>query len=362
MEIKTSCQKHILDFKFEAGTSRGVLRSKDTFWIKVCPREGREIFGLGEAGPLKGLSVDDRSDFEEICTEVLQQLDGLDVELNEEAIYAAVEEWIPSFLPSLRFGLETALLDLMNGGKRILFENSFSKGEKPISINGLIWMGEEEFMFQQIKDKLKKGFNCIKMKIGAIDFEREYNLLAFIRERFSKEDIVLRVDANGAFSSHEAMEKLERLAQLDLHSIEQPIKAGQMEKMRHLCKGTPLPIALDEELIGIQEESEKVALLETIQPQFIILKPTLLGGLKATREWIRLSEDRGIGWWVTSALESNIGLNAISQFTAEFPVEGIPQGLGTGQLYYNNIGSPLNIQEGKLFYSPAVQWDYSYLA
>jgi len=203
-------------------------------------------------------------------------------------------------------------------------------------------------MQKQIQAKIEQGFTCIKMKIGAIDFETEFKLLTSIRQKYSKEQITLRVDANGAFSFEEAKEKLARLAKLGIHSIEQPIAAAQIDLMRELCRQNPLDIALDEELIGIWELAKKRNLLEKIKAQYIILKPTLLGVFRATKEWIQLAETMHIKWWITSALESNIGLNAIAQFTAQYKIT-IPQGLGTGQLYQNNIDSDLVIKNGHLF-------------
>jgi o-succinylbenzoate synthase len=244
--------------------------------------------------------------------------------------------------PSIKFGVETALLDLENGGTGNYFNNAFTSGQKQIPINGLVWMGDPQFMQDQIEEKIEAGFSTIKMKIGAIDFDSEIKLLEGIRSNYSPEEITLRVDANGAFIPKEALNKLERLSELAIHSIEQPIKAGQWNEMAALCSSTPLPIALDEELIGINKASEK---LETIQPQYIILKPSLHGGLSGAREWIEIAESNSIPWWITSALESNIGLKAICQFTAEFEND-LPQGLGTGSLYTDNIESDLLVRSG----------------
>ena len=234
-----------------------------------------------------------------------------------------------------------------------MIANDFFDSQRSIPINGLIWMGEPDFMLRQIDQKLSEGFDCIKMKIGAIDFEREIELLKYIRSQFSPDQIVLRVDANGAFSPEDALEKLQRLADLDIHSIEQPIRAGHITAMEKLCRETPLPIALDEELIGVED---KAALLDAIQPQHIILKPTLIGGTLETQEWIRVAEERGIGWWMTSALESNLGLNAISQLVSTYS-PAIPQGLGTGKLYHNNLDSPLEVRAGHIYYNPELAWE-----
>lgn len=345
--------KRTLIFRFEAGTSRGTLKTRDVYWIKAVDPEIPELVGWGEAAPLVKLSPDHRTDFEEILANILSELSKETWEMEETAILEKVSSLIPFELPSIRFAFEMALLDVLNGGKKRFFSSPFFDHQKPIPINGLIWMGDKEFMLEQIDLKIKEGFDCIKMKIGAIDFEQEIKLLNYIRNRFSKDQMVLRVDANGAFSPNEAIEKLHRLAELDIHSIEQPIAAGQRSLMRKLCKETPLPIALDEELIGVQNKEE---LLDQIKPQHIILKPTLVGGILETRSWIQLAEERGIGWWITSALESNLGLNAISQLASSLNPT-IPQGLGTGKLYHNNLDSPLEIHQGEIIYNSEKSWE-----
>lgn len=256
----------------------------------------------------------------------------------------------------MQFGIETALQDLQaQQDQGILFASDFTTGSQGIMINGLIWMGEKEFMFEQIKTKIETGYRCIKLKIGAISFAEEIGLLKYIRSQFNADDIEIRVDANGAFQPDRALEKLKRLADFDIHSIEQPIKQGQVIQMAQLCAKTPLPIALDEELIGIHTPLEKSKLISTIQPQYIILKPSLVGGLAASEEWIAIAKEQNINWWATSALEANIGLNAISQwvFTKSNPM---PQGLGTGQLFTNNIDSPLYLKGDLLYYNPDVTW------
>jgi o-succinylbenzoate synthase len=257
--------------------------------------------------------------------------------------------------PSIQFGLETAFRSLDGETPFLLFPSDFTKGEKNIPINGLVWMGEEAYMKQQIEEKLQQGFNCIKLKIGAIDFEKELGLLRFIRQNFSPEQIEIRVDANGAFTADEALNKLNQLSVFQLHSIEQPIRQKQVDAMTELCKQTPFPIALDEELIGVFGTENKEALLKKIQPQYIILKPSLVGGFRGTKEWIDIAEKHGIGWWITSALESNIGLNAIAQWTYTLS-NPMPQGLGTGALYTNNFDSPLEVRNGELAYNPITQW------
>jgi o-succinylbenzoate synthase len=346
--LTLSYQKYTLFFRFEAGTSRGVLTQKDTYFLYLFDSTQPQILGIGEASPLAGLSIDDLPNFETQVQYFCQQFDKEGFKNTTEVSLHWIRQHTPH-LPSLCFGIETALKDLANGGIRKIYDNDFYNLSKSIPINGLVWMGTEGFMKAQIEEKLKKGFKCIKMKIGAIDFDKELTLLQAIRKRFSASQITLRVDANGAFAPHEAFDKLKALAQYDLHSIEQPIKPHQRESMAQLCAETPLAIALDEELIGIDGTGEKNRLLDQISPHFIILKPTLLGGLEATQQWIDLAEQRKIGWWITSALESNIGLNAICQFTAQFnPL--LPQGLGTGQLYHNNIEVPLVVADGQISY------------
>ncbi|MFC3414111.1 o-succinylbenzoate synthase [Algoriphagus hitonicola] len=344
-----------LNFRFEAGTSRGVLKSRKVWWISAINPESAAI-GWGEAAPLVKLSIDDRPDFEEKLKNILTKAEDLDWSLEENEVLDQVEKLVSWDLPSIRFGLEMAVLDWISGGKKRFFENDFRDEFKPIPINGLIWMGDRQFMLDQIEQKLSEGFDCIKMKIGAIDFEQELELLSTIRSNFSAEQIMLRVDANGAFQPDEALEKLQKLADLKIHSIEQPIRAGQWDEMARLCEITPIPIALDEELIGVRE---KELLLDRINPQHIILKPTLLGGFRETTEWIRLAENRKIGWWVTSTLESNIGLNAIAQL-ASFHQSKIHQGLGTGKLYHNNLQSPLSIEKGHIRYQDSVKWENPY--
>ncbi|RZS97213.1 o-succinylbenzoate synthase [Cecembia calidifontis] len=353
--LKFNYFAHQLKFRFDAGTSRGVLKEKTTFFL--CARESgsSQTMGWGEAAPLPKLSIDDVPDFEQQLSHTCIKYSGYEIPRSEVGILDWVNENIPAELPSIRFAFEVALLDLLWDGKKQIFKNDFFEKEKPIPINGLIWMGDKDFMLHQIDKKLAEGYNCIKMKIGAIDFDQECELLRYIRERYSSHEITLRVDANGAFLPEEAMDRLEKLAQFGLHSIEQPIRQGQLEAMAHLCKHTPLPIALDEELIGIHDLKDKKGLLDQIRPQYIILKPTLVGGILASRQWIELAEELGIGWWMTSALESNIGLNAIAQFTSTFDV-GMPQGLGTGQLYHNNIDSPLTIEHGFIFYDKNKIW------
>lgn len=341
--MKAAFTKYTLNFIRPGGTSRGVLTQKETYFM-CLEHQGR--WGIGEAGLFRGLSAEDGPDYETQLEAACKALEAG----GREGVLEAFREY-----PSIVFGIEQALASLRGGNPFDLFPSGFLKGD-PIPINGLIWMGALSFMEQQIKDKIEAGFHCLKLKIGALDFESELRLLQRIRKRFGPEDLEIRVDANGAFSAGEALEKLQALSELGLHSIEQPIRAGQPGEMAGLCARTPLPIALDEELIGCFQPEEKQALLERIRPQYIILKPSLVGGISGSSEWIEAAEARRIGWWVTSALESNIGLNAIAQWTASLEVH-MPQGLGTGSLFSNNFESPLEVSGGHLWYRPHKSWD-----
>ncbi|WP_330441709.1 o-succinylbenzoate synthase [Flavobacterium sp. C4GT6] len=340
--MKATYKKYILNFKRPSGTSRGVLTEKET-WFIIIEHNGKK--GIGECGILRGLSIDDRDDYEEKL-----KLTCENIHLGVEKLWDALIEF-----PSIQFGIEMAFKSLEADNPFILFSSEFTKGKKNIAINGLVWMGDEAYMKEQIDAKLEQGFNCIKLKIGAIDFDKELALLSFIRENFSPKQIEIRVDANGAFSITEALNKLTQLSKYQLHSIEQPIKQKQGEAMADLCKTTPLPIALDEELIGVFGYENKRKLLQKIKSQYIILKPSLVGGFKGSSEWIEIAEELGIGWWVTSALESNIGLNAIAQWTYTLG-NPMPQGLGTGGLYTNNFDCPLEVKNGELTYRNDLPW------
>lgn len=355
MPLKASYKKHVLQFKFNAGTSRGVLREKDTWFIKVWDNANPDVIGIGEAAPLVKLSIDDVPQFEKVLSDILLKVNGAELPQNEGQVNKLIQKLVAPEFPSIQFGLETALLDLLHGGNRIIFDNSFSRRENGIPINGLIWMGDMEDMLLQITSKIDEGYDCIKIKIGSLNFEKECDILQYIRSKYYKRNLLLRVDANGAFKPDEALDKLNELAKFNIHSIEQPIMAGQTDMMRQLCKFSPIPVALDEELIGIVDKEEKKELLEKIKPQYIILKPTLVGGLNSCKEWIEIAESLNIGWWITSALESNIGLNAISQYTAQYKTS-MHQGLGTGQLYHNNIPSPLEITNGEINYRNSNLW------
>ena len=353
MRVKFELKPHVLKFTFKAGTSRGTLTEKPTWFIKAIGENG--TIGWGEASPLKGLSEDFSDTYQSELENLIDEVSELDVPETASELLTFVQAQVPSDKPSMRFGLETALLDLIHGGDFIIFPGDFRNGKYRMPINGLIWMADEATMQKQIEEKLKAGFNTIKMKVGAINFDQEMTLLEGIRKRYSANDITLRVDANGAFSEADVRDKLTALASLELHSIEQPIKPGRLDLMAELCEEEILPIALDEELIGVHSIQDKAALLEQTKPQYIILKPSLVGGILACKEWIEVAESYGIDWWMTSMLESNIGLNAIAQFTATYKPE-LPQGLGTGQLYHNNIESPLEIRRGELLYNASASW------
>ncbi len=334
MSLAASFSKHRLNFKFEAGTSRGILKSKDSYFLKVWDDQNPHCTGLGEAGPLKGLSPD-YGQVSGYMKDLCSLIGSFKIPACHEEIWGLVDQIVSPEAPSVRFALECALIDLINGGQKILFEGNFTKGKQTVPINGLVWMGSFEFMKEQVDRKIAEGYQCIKIKIGAIDFDQECALLDYIRTNY-RADISLRVDANGAFTAENITTKLSVLAPFNLHSIEQPVMPGQMELIKKICAISPVPIAFDEELIGVNQPGERQKLLSYAQPQFIVLKPTLLGGLKAASDWIGLAEDLGIGWWITSALESNVGLNALAQFTANAN-PGIAQGLGTGKLFHNNV-------------------------
>lgn len=340
-------------FNFPAGTSRGILTEKKSWFVSVSSN-ALPFSGLGECSVISGLTPEyiNDSDYNkriQKATDYLSffELNDLFHQFENEFVSLEIEGFFNSN-PSIRFGFETAFLDLKNQKQGIYFFNDFSLGQRMIPINGLIWMGNEKFMKKQIEDKLNRGFSTLKMKVGSIDFDTELSIIKSIRSTFSEKEITLRVDANGAFSQDEAEDKLTRLSEFSIHSIEQPLSPGNLGFMKELCQRNIIAIALDEELIGISEKKQKQRLLQYVSPQYIILKPSLHGGIKGSREWIELAEEQSIKWWVTSALESNIGLSAICQFTAEFN-NSMPQGLGTGSLYSNNIDKGLNVKNGFIF-------------
>ena len=322
------------------------MNEKET-WFIILEKDGKK--GIGECGILRGLSIDDRPDYEEKL-----QWTCANIYLGEKQLWEALIEF-----PSIQFGVEMAFQSLRSESPFLLFPTDFTNGEKSIEINGLVWMGEESFMRQQIEEKLADGFRCVKLKIGAIDFDKELQLLGYIRQHFTPEQVEIRVDANGAFDSTLALCKIHQLSGFKLHSIEQPIQKNNTDSMAVLCKTTPIPIALDEELIGVFSLEEKEALLQKINPQYIILKPSFVGGFRGTKEWISLAEKYKIGWWITSALESNIGLNAIAQWTF-LQHNLMPQGLGTGALYTNNFDCPLVVFQGQLWYKKESDWTFDF--
>ncbi len=329
-----------LGFAFEAATSRGVLKTKPSYFVKLFDSQRPEVFGVGEAGLIPGLSPDpllvfaDR--FPQICHEFCQSED-----------FSVAEGF-----PAIRMALETAFADLMNGGKRIAFDGGFSLGQ-PLAINGLIWMADYEQMRRQIDQKIAQGFTCIKLKIGALDWEQEKELLRYIRDRYGY-GITIRLDANGAFGAQTALEVLKEIAPLNIHSVEQPIAPGQWDDLQRICRLSPVPVAVDEELF-CSPIQDKIQWAKTVCPQFFVLKPTLLGGFGATAQWIAAAEAIGAGYWLTSALESNIALNAIAQYAFNLKIP-MAQGLGTGTLFTNNIASPLRVEKGQLRYHPEGQW------
>jgi o-succinylbenzoate synthase len=347
-DYKVKIKKHLLEFNFTARTSRGAMEFKPTYLVEVTDLFTANV-GIGECSPLSGLSPEYDADYETNLQAFCTQLANLQQPANVFDLPEIIK------YPSICFGFETALKDLESASEKVIFKNQFSSGKATLPINGLVWMGDYQFMLDQMQEKIEKGFTCIKLKIGGIDFSKECAILEKLRTEFSSDKIIIRLDANGAFSPDISLQKLVHLAAFDVHSIEQPVKQGQYKVMAGLCKNAPIPIALDEELIGICDKEGKEKMLDYIKPQYIILKPSLIGGFRATAEWIALAEERGVNWWITSALESNIGLNAIAQFTANYQND-IPQGLGTGQLYHNNITSPLFIENGRLGLSSSIEW------
>ena len=342
MNYDISVSERTFHFKQPAGTSRGVYTTRHSWFLEMTSPQLPQVRGIGECAPLPQLSCDDIPEYERILKDVCRMVCRTGkIDVNMLRPY-----------PSMLFGLETAWQSLHAGGTK-LFDTPFGRGEEGIPINGLVWMGTYDEMLARIEEKLRMGFRCIKMKIGAIEFDKEMALIRHIRERYTKEQIELRVDANGGFTPDEALKKLELLARYDVHSIEQPIRQHRWNDMARLCRESPLPIALDEELIGVNLPAMKEALLDTIRPAFIVLKPSLHGGMYGTEEWIRMARERGIGSWITSALESNVGLNAVAHLAAKLygPAINLSQGLGTGALFTDNIEMPIAIKGDKLWFS-----------
>jgi len=342
--MKAFCFKHTLNFHNPSGTSRGVLNKKVSWFIVIF--RGNKT-GIGECSLIKGLSPDPETGYELTLRRVCENIsDG----------FALLSNKLDSY-PSILFGLETAFRSFESSNSQLLFKSDFTNNKASIPINGLIWMGQKSFMISQIKEKINSGFDCVKIKIGSLDFKTELELIKNIRKEYSSKDIEIRVDANCAFDFSNALEKLKKLSEFSLHSIEQPIKTRQWENMSFLCEKSPLAIALDEELIGLQE-GEKERMIKHVRPKYIILKPSLMGGLEKCEDWIEIANRNEIKWWATSALESNIGLNAIAQWVYQKQTE-MKQGLGTGKLFSNNILSPYIIEKGHLKYFNEIKWDLS---
>jgi o-succinylbenzoate synthase len=355
MAIVCSVHKRVFTFNFHARTSRGAMDTKTSWFFKIWDSVRPEYIGYGECGPLPGLSIDDVPEYERMLRQVASALSG--TTQNLATLATQPDLLVPRQYPSILFGVETALQDYIHRGSGMIFDNTFVKGE-PIPINGLIWMGDHDFMLKQIHEKVVQGFDCLKLKIGGIDFEEECRILDIVRERFG-DAITIRLDANGSFGDDVALGRLRVLSQFNIHSIEQPVRAGSA-MLPEVCAESPIPIALDEELITHLSLDGRRRLLESTHPQFIVLKPSLHGGMQGCREWISQAEVLNVGWWITSALESSVGLNAICQFTAEFKTY-LPQGLGTGSIYSDNIASPLRVANGAILYDPTKSWDWSTL-
>ena len=340
--MKATYAPYQLHFITPGGTSRGVLYHKDTYFLKIWDESNPDVFGIGECALFRGLSAEDNDQYEAKLIEVCRNINnGISTDLSDYS--------------SITFGLETALRDFASGGRRIIFHSPFVEGKQKISINGLVWMGSKDIMIERIKQKIDAGFRTLKLKIGAIDFDSELDMVKYIRKSFSPDTLTIRVDANGGFSPDNALQRLDQLSAYHIHSCEQPIKQGQWEAMAHICEKSPIHIALDEELIGITNPLTMMSLLRTIRPQYIILKPSLMGGISGATEWLKMASLMNIGGWITSALESNIGLNALAQWVATLkPL--IPQGLGTGALFSNNITSPLRQEADYLTFDVNNEW------
>ena len=342
--MKANYCRYVLKFKQPAGTSRGVLHEKETYFLRLEDESAPGVYGIGECAVFRGLSADDVPEYEDKLKELCANIGrGEATDLQS--------------YPSIQFGLETAIYDIANGGRRQPFPSAFTEGMVGIPINGLVWMGSKEEMLSRIKEKIEAGFTTIKLKVGAINFESELEMVKFIRSCYSADALTIRLDANGGFTPADAPQRLSEFAKYGIHSIEQPIKAGQWEEMRRLCAGSPIDIALDEELIGIFTPEKMGEMLDAVRPKYIILKPALVGGFSGSQMWMQQAAVRGIGGWITSALESNVGLNAIAQWTARMGAD-MPQGLGTGALYVNNIGSPLSVVGDSLRYDPSAAWSF----
>ncbi|MEQ9465895.1 MAG: o-succinylbenzoate synthase [Ekhidna sp.] len=348
--MRLEVKPYLLDFKFSARTSRGAMNDRKVWFLKVFDDAG--VCGIGEVAPIHRLSPEEVDEIPLFLEHLTSRLAGIRKPQSEEEVFEAVSELVPMEIPSVRFGLEMALLDLMRGGEKRIFAEDFKTINIPI--NGLVWMGDEAFMKKQIREKLDAGFRCIKLKVGALDFDTELEIIKSLRK--VSDDLIIRLDANGAFETNEVLFKLNELSKLNIHSIEQPIMPMQPEAMELICNRSEIPIALDEELIGINSSRDRVDLLQELKPQYLVLKPTLHGGFASVQEWIDLAQMHGIEWWITSYLESNLGLNAIAQFASRYPGNEEYHGLGTGGLYHNNITSPIVIDRGFFTYAESLVW------
>ena len=354
---------YTLHFLFDAGTSRGILKEKKSWFIRLSHSEYPEKIGWGECGLLPGLSPENpdtfESDLEEISRFLIHKLETK-TKRWENLSARWMEDWNGDWLPAAWFGWETAWLDWVNGGKGLICDPAFHSGLWKVTLNGLVWMNPANKMWDQAIEKRQQGFETIKLKIGALDWLEELDMISKIRAQMPVSEIKIRLDVNGAWKPAEARKKLEQLAMFDIESIEQPIAVNQWPEMADLCKHSPIPIALDEELTAKPHDSQKFQMLETIEPQYIVIKPSLVGGLGQSHQWIKMAEDFGIEWWITSMLESNIGLNAIAQLSSQY-LPTLAQGLGTGQIYKNNFESPLAVENGEIQYHQSKKWDYTLL-
>jgi O-succinylbenzoate synthase len=356
MSLHASLARKTFHFSFDARTSRGTMKDRTCWFLKFHDDKDPETIGIGECAPLSGLSEELGPDYENRLDVLIHKINELKVDsipstLADISVLAARLE-IKSSESSILLGLEMGLLDLANGGLRKVFNSSFANGQ-PIPINALIWMGGTDVMLQQIEIKIRDGFRCIKLKVGGLDFERECDVLQYVRRKYFRDNIVIRLDANGAFKTDDVLYKLKELSKFGVHSIEQPLRRGS-EFLPELCATSPIPVALDEELINVAP-ADRRTLLERTNPRFLVLKPTIHGAFSGVNDWISLAQSLGIGWWITSALESNIGLNALAQFTAQFSPD-LPQGLGTGQIYEDNFEAPLAISGQNLVFNPRETW------
>jgi len=356
MSLQATYFKRTFHFSFSARTSRGSMKHRDSWFLKIWDERAPDIFGIGEAGPVPGLSLEKPVDVSQQLAQVVERLPAVQLSGCKTLTGIHSEFGSMGLCSSVYLAVETALLDLANGGKRMIFDNEFIKG-KSVPINGLVWMGGLDFMLQQVSIKIEEGFTCIKLKIGGLNFEKELDILQFVRRKYFRDQISIRLDANGAFKADQVTQKLIYLAQYGIDSIEQPLKQGS-PALAELCKNSPIPVALDEELLGVNSRADRQQLLERIKPQFLVLKPTLQGGLYGCAEWIELANQHNVGWWITSSMESNVGLNALSQFASQYSLD-IPQGLGTGGIFKDNIPSPLEVHRGTLRWNSQENWDFS---